>query len=409
MAGIYDDRGVPLDMKAYEASLAAQVKGKKISQAAMDAELKRVKDLDVPAQAPLTGQANNYLAAARANLQQQVASGGITQGQADAELNRLTKEIQALPPALQDAKANLQQQVTSGGINQAQANNELIRLQGLANQSQPQVSPGLKLDTASDVFNATSEVARGATPAGNILTNPNVSNPLGGQTVSIDPVTGQPIVNQTLSQGNQQALSGIQGSSNAGNQSLQGLLGGGLLGNFTNPAPAGGPAPMSNFGQAIYNQLTSGLDKQKSRDREQLDQTLSNRGIPVGAEGYTNMMGDLDKRYDDIFSSARNQAVMGDVSASTGLLSPLSQIGQSGFIAPNLPGFNSVQYQQPDVGSIFGQLTGAQLTREGYENELKKQQMAIDAQNKSGGGGGGGGGSSGGGAPAFRTSSPPGS
>ena len=128
MAGIYDDRGVPLDMKAYEASLAAQVKGKKISQAAMDAELKRVKDLDVatPAKSQLTGNANNYLAAARANLQQQVASGGINQAQADAELNRLTKEMEGLSPALQDAKANLQQQVSGGGINQAQANNDVV-------------------------------------------------------------------------------------------------------------------------------------------------------------------------------------------------------------------------------------------------------------------------------------------
>lgn len=410
MAAIYDDRGVPLDMKAYEESLKAQVKSKAISQAAMDAELARVKALDKPQPKPLTGQANNYLAASRANLQQQVASGGISQAQADAELQRLTKEIEALPANLQDAKANLQQQVASGGINQAQANNELIRLQGLSSQTAPTAAPGLKLDTASDVLNTTYDVARNSTPAGNILTNPNVNGPLGGQTVSIDPVTGQPIVNQTLSQGNQQALSGIQGSSNAGSQALQGLIGGGLLGTINNPAPAGGPAPMSNLGQSIYNQLTSGLDDQKKREREQLDQTLSNRGIPVGSEGYSNMYRDLDKRYDDIFANARNQAVTGEVNASTNLLSPLSQIGQAGFQAPNLPGFNSVGYQQADVGNIFGQLTGANLTREGYENEIKKQQMAIDAQNKSsGGGGGGGGGSSGGGAPPFRTSSPPGS
>lgn len=64
---------------------------------------------------------------AQANLQQQVASGGINQAQADAELQRL-QGLLATNTELQQAQANLQQQVSSGGINQAQADNEFNRL-----------------------------------------------------------------------------------------------------------------------------------------------------------------------------------------------------------------------------------------------------------------------------------------
>ena len=89
------------------------------------------------------------LQAAAANLQQQVASGGITQAQADAELNRLRGLNQQEGGIdLQAAAANLQQQVASGGITQAQADAELNRLRGLNQQAAP-AQPGYRAEPIS--------------------------------------------------------------------------------------------------------------------------------------------------------------------------------------------------------------------------------------------------------------------
>lgn len=83
---------------------------------------------------------------ARASLQQQVASGGITQQQMDAELNRLSGLAgnQSAGDPLQAARENLMLQVQSGGITEQQMKDELGRLaynnamQGL----QPQIDRG---------------------------------------------------------------------------------------------------------------------------------------------------------------------------------------------------------------------------------------------------------------------------
>ena len=145
------------------------------------------------------------LQAAAANLQQQVASGGITQAQADAELNRLRGLNQQEGGIdLQAAAANLQQQVASGGITQAQADAELNRLRGLNQQAAP-AQPGYRAEPISAEALQQRGVPQGVaqvTSAQDLL-NKNTFNqaidanrfneqsPFGSSGWTTDPATGQ--------------------------------------------------------------------------------------------------------------------------------------------------------------------------------------------------------------------------
>lgn len=293
---------------------------------------------------------------------------------------------------LNAAKRELQQQVGTGqyNISQGQADAEYNRL--ASQQMNPSVS-GVSLGNPNDVINTQLGLNRQQALQGNTLTNPNQYNPFGQQTTTIDPITGQPTVTQGLSGANQQAVGGIQNSGINASQVLQSILGNGQNGTFGALSGGGNNGQLSQYSQSIYDQLTKGVMDQKAREQEQTEQSLANRGIPVGSQDYRNVMKDFNVRYDDIISNAKNQAVTGGVSAATNLLPGLSSIGQSGYIQPSYQGFQSVPYGQVDVNQLFSTLTSKEIA-----------QMQSDTQRSlAGGRGGGGGGSS---TPALRANNP---
>lgn len=361
------------------------------------------------------------LVSAQQALSQQVASGAITPQAAQAELRR---------QMLEKSKGDLSQQVQGGGINQAQADAELGRLSGMdygalsgnygvgplpggQTQSSTPIVPGanapgltlpnvgfnneMPLKTGQDAINAGFNTAYQGSIAGNILSNPNQTSQFGSQNVSIGP-DGQPQVTQVLSKPNQDVVSGIQFGAVKANDALGGMLGGGAFGSAYT---SGEGVPLSNYETAYEKQLTQGTAEQKQREREQLDQTLTQRGIPVGSKAYSQQMSDLDTRYDKIFSNARNQAVTSGNQFQLSAINPLAAVGQGGFMQPNFQGFQAQQYQGPNATDIFNIQTSAQL---------QQQQIDKMKNQNGGGGGGGGGGSSGGGSPGLPFSSgPPGS
>jgi len=284
----------------------------------------------------------------------------------------------ALSRGLQDAQANLAQQVASGGIQQWQADAELNRLKGLEQSTQPEYS-ALPLGSPTDVINTTGDVAKGAQVAGNTLTNPNQVNPFGSQTVTYDPITGQPTVTQGLSGQNQQVAQGVQQGGIDANSVLSQMFQGGVLGSLGNSAGS----ELSNYEQAVFDRLTSGYDKNRTQDTEQLTQTLANRGIPVGSDLYNNQMSELNKRYDDMFTGARSTAVEQGTNQSMAALPTLSSIGQSAFMNPSFQGFTPVSYQQPDVGGLYNTQVNQGLSQQ--QIDIQKQQANRPAF---GGGGG---------------------
>lgn len=350
----------------------------------------------VAAPTKLSPQGVEFLKIVKDQLQQQVTSGGINQAQADQEYARRSQQVATLPPALQKAQLDLQGQVNAGGINQATADNELYRQQGLADTTNPQPDKNVPLDTASDVIKATSDVARNVTPQGQLLTNANQSNPFGSQTVTIDPVTGQPIVNQSLSQGNQNVVNATQGTAVNASGALNGILGqNGQGGALQSAVSAAGPqsGPSQQLIDSIYGQLTQRTDKQYAQDRAKAESTLANRGIPVGSEAYNNQMEQLNAQYDSIKSNAQNQAVQNaygtsisqqgantaSLGAISGAVSPLSSLQSSGYYNPNLQGFQSVAYQQPNVGEVFNTLTGEKVAAANNAAGIEQSKISAGA------------------------------
>lgn len=356
------------------------------------------------------------LEAAKASLRQQVSSGGITQGQMDNEIARLTGQpmpgqtaapATGISPFLSQAKSSLDQQVASGGINQVQADNELRRLQGIESQSAPNYG-SFPLNSASDAASAGAQIGKGNSIAGNILSNPNQYNPFGSSVTTIDPITGQPTVTQNLSQGNQQIMGGIQGSAVSASDALGGLINGGIFGSLSNPSQAGGPAPSSSFEDAVFNRLTNGFADQKAKDMEQLDQTLHNRGIPINSKLYNDQMAELNKRYDTQFANAKGQAVEQGTQLGLQSMGTLSSVAGQGFMNPNFQQFQATPFNGVDINSLFSTSQGSALGQS--QLDLEKQKFDFTKSQAKGSGGGG---SSGGGGGALKSSPfssrPPGS
>jgi hypothetical protein len=363
-----------------------------------------------------------FLSKTKGDLQAQVAGGAINQLQADQEYSRREQQVSSASPEIQDAMWNLQQQVMSGAINQAQADNEVYRQTGLQNQTQPNTNVNIDGKSPSGaVINQIADVAKGSAMAGNVLSNPNQKNDFGSQTVSVDPITGQPLVQQQLSDANKQSLQGIQGTGVQASQVAQGLLGN-QYGQFVQ-----GAGPQSGYSdpaleKSIYDRLTRDYGDRFGREEEQLSQTLANRGIPVGSEAYTNAMKDFRTNRDTQYETAANNATMqgsqtalarqqnnvGALGAMNTGVGTLAGVGQAGLYQPNFQGFNAVNYNQPDVQSLYGTQFAGDLTREGYDTQLEQQRIQIGAMKGLGGGGGGGGGSPAP-APSAFTTKPPGS
>lgn len=355
-------------------------------------------------------------------LNNAVGQNGFTQDQANAEYWRLlnlqgvTSPLSPLNLFYEEQRLN--QMVDSGEMTREQADSALHEIKISAQA--PYVSPGLLLNNSPQLINTIFDAARASQMYGNMYTNPNQINAFGSSMMTIDPVTGQPTVTQNLSEGNQGVVGGLQKGGMGALGALQNVLGGGsIFASLANAAQGkDSSSPLSNFEQAHFDRLTDTYDEQRTKDREMLDQKLANRGIPINSELYNDQQAQLEKRYDDMFQAARDQAVQAGTQSSMQALGTLTGVGQAGFFNPQFQGFQAVGYQQPDINSIFNSVQNAQqwqdqfgLQQQQFDWKKYLEEQALARQNAaSSGGGGGGGGSSSGPAPVnpFVNSLPPG-
>lgn len=337
---------------------------------------------------------SQWLNLAWQNLQQQVAQGLITPAQAQKQGEQNNALIASESPELQAERLNLQGKVQQGLINYSDLENQMYQAKQAGNTTAPETNKSVTADSSTaDVVNQTFDIAKGAQIAGGQLSNPDQNGPFGSRNVTYDPVTGQPILNDTLSKDNQNVLSGIQGTSVGASQVAQGLLGN-QYGQFVQ-----GAGPQSGYSdpaleKAIYSRLTQGFEQQDKRETEDFEQRLANRGIGVGSgEGYTNAMRDFQTAKNERYENARNNATIqgtqtalqrqgnnvGALSALTGGVGTLGQVGQSGFYQPNFQGYNAVQYQQPDLQGLYNTNYAGQLTREQMKSQEEQQRIAAGA------------------------------
>ena len=296
--------------------------------------------------------------------------------------------------ALSAAKANLQDQVSKGWITQAQADAEYAKQEGAAGSAT--VAPGTDWTNPSNVVNLGSDSANQFTASQNANNNPNQVGPFGTSNITYD-ASGNPTVTNTLSEGNQNVITGQQGASVGANDALKGFLT--QVGSSLN----GSGAP-SSYENSVFSQLTRGLDEDKKRGMEQLGHNLANRGIPVGSEAYNSEMSRAERGFAERYDNARSQAVQQSQTQMLNTINTLNPVGQGGFRDPNFQPFQGTPAAQPDVGSVFNTVTGQNVATAGNANAIT---LANIAKRPSGGGGGGR--SSGGGAPRFNIVAPPGS
>lgn len=121
------------------------------------------------------------------------------------------------------------------------------------------------------------------------ISNPNVTGPFGSQNVSIDPATGTPTVNRSLSPEMQQMMQGLN------------------LGSQFNPTNL--PAQEVNPGQTGQDAIMSRLQPQMDRARSMRETELANQGIMQGSEAYKNAQTDLGQQENDQRTQAALQGI----------------------------------------------------------------------------------------------------
>ena len=214
------------------------------------------------------------------------------------------------------------------------------------------------------------------------MSNPNVINPYGSQTVTYkDDV---PTVTQSLSP-EQQALFDQQ------NRLSQGLgsLAEGHLGNVANaigtPYDASKLPPQAVAGQQgwdnAYNAIMQRNQPLLDREKSQLDTQLSNQGLFRGSEGWDNAQRDLAMKQNDFALGAQREAT-GQQQAQFGMDTQARQnaLSQDAFLRSmplnelnalrsglqvNVPQFQGFQGQNVQAAPIM------QGTQQGYQNALQ--------------------------------------
>lgn len=240
------------------------------------------------------------------------------------------------------------------------------------------------------------------------LANPNTFNPFGSQTVTFDE-QGNPIVNQSLSQGQQGILERDTGLSTMGRDLAIQRFGQGAYGQEFNPQLAARTstgdlnADRARIEDEVFGRLTRTTNRDFDRERQQMEQDLYNRGIPMEQWQNRPEMQALNERYDTLRQNARAQATeLGgqEMSRSFGqneqlIANQLSQqqgirnqnLGELGTFAGfgtglQVPNFQA--YQGPQAQ--YSNPTQIGLSKE--ELEIRRRAASNAMKAMSGGGGG---------------------
>lgn len=286
-----------------------------------------------------------------------------------------------------------------------------------ASYSTGDLNTGLKGKT-DNLLNAQKEVADlKANQDVQLGTAGTQENAFGTQEITRDPVTGEVIQKQKLSGDQQKILDQGEQLTQTGQNLAQGTLSQFQAG--FNPATAQRTtsgnleADRARIEDQVFGRLTRGMDEQKGNERQDLEQTLHNRGIPLGSKQFNDQMAEFDKRYDTRIADARAQATqMGgdEYSRNFGINEQLiaNQISQgqsirnqnlseanalqgmgTGLMTPNFQGYQGTQYQAPDVLGAKGLTVQTQQGQQGLDIQQQNADTAAKAAAARNAGGGG--------------------
>lgn len=154
-------------------------------------------------------------------------------------------------------------------------------------------------------YNAQADIAEQnrLNQAAGLQTYANISSPLGGYSVSVDPVTGQMTVNKTLSDNSNLALQ----------QQKQ------TLGTYT-----GDPRLAAD---AYYNAQMEYMRPLFDRQVARAESSLTNRGLPLGSNAWNEYMGDIYENQNRTLSALSNEALANGQQFQTNILNNAALLG----------------------------------------------------------------------------------
>lgn len=229
--------------------------------------------------------------------------------------------------------------------------------------------------------------------AGNLGQNANIEGPLGGQATTINPKTGQATTKHTLSPEQQKILDQGQTLTQTGQTIAQGQLEN--MGQFSFDNSAAGRQKMSD---AVFAQLSRGMDTRHKAQSDQLAQDLYNRGIPFSEDPnsrYQQEMRSMQQGQEDErlnYSNQAYQAGLQEQQAQFGMsqgtrqqqMSDLSAFQQQG-TGLMMPNYQATQGTASDLKGF----TELAQNQQQLNNQRKATQASIDALKRKNAGSGG--------------------
>lgn len=202
------------------------------------------------------------------------------------------------------------------------------------------------------------------------MNNPNISGPLGGQTVTWN--GDQPTVNQTLTPQSQQTLDAQQRVQTAlANLGEKGVgTASGVISQPFNPnlpdiktsLDTSGVAKMPvNAGTTGQEAIMARLQPQIQRMDDQTRQRLANQGLVPGGEAYKNAMLDVNQQKNDMMSQAALQGIGLDTAANQQGYNQALQSGQFGNTATQQSLAQQLQLRNQPLNEISGLMSGSQI------------------------------------------------
>lgn len=234
-------------------------------------------------------------------------------------------------------------------------------------------------------------------------------NPFGTQTITQDE-NGNIIQTSNLSANQQKILDQGESLTQTGQGLAQGTLNqfqAGFNPNTAQRVTTGDlEADRARIENEVFGRLTRGLAEQKANERQQMEQTLRNRGIPLGSKQFNDQMAEFDKRYDTQIANARataaqlggeeysrnfgineqliaNQISQGQAirNQNLGEASALQGMG-TGLMTPQFQGYQGTSIDTTSPTDVYGQIKNTALTKQQIEAEKAMHAQTIAQQNK---------------------------
>lgn len=248
----------------------------------------------------------------------------------------------------------------------------------------PQLPSNANLNTAAGAINAGLDVAGQTAAVEDRYNRIDQSTPFGSQKYSVDPVTGRTVVNQTLADDQEQIRQGDSAISRMGRDlASQNLQGSGLDKAF-DPKSQDFTNEQRHYEDAAFNNLTRNFARDKAKETNDLNQSLADRGIPVGSEQYNSVMTSQNEFWGGREDQARNAAMEAGLknwgaAANVGAGIRNQRLGETQGLSALGPGMQSPNFFAPgQIGFQAPDVPGTAVAYGGLENQRK--QLAQQAR-----------------------------